>query len=100
MAINIQNFVWDNHHERQSSSLDVVPLKGGSQIKFLKTKSWNWETILCPSCLEYKITPIHHFQPSRSGRGRNFLMGYLKFSEFLIKNGIVTITLECQVTAV
>ena len=27
MAINIQNFVWDNHHERQSSSLDVVPLK-------------------------------------------------------------------------
>merc|ERR1712131_32090 len=27
MAINIQNFVWDSHHERQSSSLDVVPLK-------------------------------------------------------------------------
>ena len=27
MAINIQNFVRDNHHERQSSSLDVVPLK-------------------------------------------------------------------------
>ena len=44
MAINIQNFVWDSHHERQSSSLDVVPLKDVKEwvaAKELELKNFN-----------------------------------------------------------